>query len=43
MNDVEIDNGTAATWKTGSNTVKVLVTAPDGEATKTYTVSVTKS
>ena len=43
VNDVEIDNGTAATWQTGSNTVKVLVTAPDGEATKTYTVTVTKS
>lgn len=43
VNDVEIDNGTAATWQTGSNTVKVLVTAPDGEAAKTYTVTVTKS
>lgn len=43
VNDVEIDNGTAATWQAGSNTVKVLVTAPDGEATKTYTVTVTKS
>jgi HK97 family phage major capsid protein len=43
VNDVEIDNGTAATWQIGSNTVKVLVTAPDGEATKTYTVTVTKS
>nr|DAP85343.1 MAG TPA: major capsid protein [Caudoviricetes sp.] len=43
VNDVEIDNGTAATWQTGSNTVEVVVTAPDGEATKTYTVTVTKS
>lgn len=43
VNDVEIDNGTAATWQTGSNTVKVLVTAPDGKTTKTYTVTVTKS
>ena len=43
VNDVAVDNGTAATWQTGSNTVKVLVTAPDGEATKTYTVTVTKS
>ena len=43
VNDVEIDNGTAATWQTGSNTVKVVVTAPDGETTKTYTVTVTKS
>lgn len=43
VNDTEIDNGTAVTWQAGSNTVKVLVTAPDGEATKTYTVTVTKS
>lgn len=43
VNDVEIDNGTAATWQSGSNTVKVEVTAPDGTTTKTYTVTVTKS
>lgn len=43
VNNVEIDNGTAATWTTGSNTVKVVVTAPDGKAAKTYTVTVTKS
>lgn len=43
VNDTEIDNGTAVTWQAGSNAVKVLVTAPDGEATKTYTVTVTKS
>ena len=43
VNNVEIDNGTAATWTTGSNTVKVNVTAPDGTTTETYTVTVTKS
>ena len=43
VNDEEIDNGTAATWTTGSNTVKVNVTAPDGTTTETYTVTVTKS
>lgn len=43
VNNEEIDNGTAATWQTGSNTVKVNVTAADGTTTKTYTVTVTKS
>ena len=43
VNNEEIDNGTAATWQTGSNTVKVNVTAADGTAKKTYTVTVTKS
>lgn len=43
VNSTEIDNGTAATWNTGSNTVNVKVTAPDGKAEKTYTVTVTKS
>ncbi len=43
INNAEIDNGTAATWQTGSNTVKVNVTAADGTTTKTYTVTVTKS
>lgn len=43
VNNSEIDNGTAATWQTGSNTVKVNVTAADGTTTKTYTVTVTKS
>ena len=43
VNDVEIDNGTAATWQSGSNAVKGEVTAPDGTTTKTYTVTVTKS
>jgi len=43
VNDTEIDNGTAATWQTGSNTLKVKTLAEDGVATKTYTVTVTKS
>ncbi len=41
VNDVAVDNGTTVEWKSGANTVKVLVTAPSG-ATKTYTVTVTK-
>lgn len=43
VNGTEIDNGTAAVWKTGSNTVTVNVTAADGEGKKTYTVTVTKN
>lgn len=43
VNDSEIDNGSAATWNSGSNTVKVDVTAADGTTTKAYTVTVTKS
>lgn len=43
VNDVAMANGTAATWKSGSNTVEVTVTAEDGTTTKTYTVTVTKS
>ena len=43
VNNRKIDNGSAATWQTGSNTVKVNVTAADGTAKKTYTVTVTKS
>lgn len=35
-----IKNGTAATWATGENTVKVTVTAADGTTTKTYTITV---
>ena len=42
VNNRKIDNGSAATWQTGSNTVKVNVTAADGTAKKTYTVTVTK-
>lgn len=41
VNNTEISNGSAATWQSGSNTVKVLVTAADGTTTKTYTVTVT--
>ena len=40
---VEIDNGSAAAWAAGANTVTVKVTAPDGKTEKTYTVTVTKS
>lgn len=43
VNDTEVDNGTLATWKEGSNTVTVNVTAADGTTEKTYTVTVTKS
>lgn len=43
VNGTEVNNGTAATWKTGSNTLKVVVTAADGTTTKTYKVTVTKS
>lgn len=43
VNNAKIDNGSAATWQTGSNTVKVNVTAADGTSKKTYTVTVTKS
>ena len=39
----EVANGTAATWYTGSNTLTITVTAADGETTKAYTVTVTKS
>ena len=42
-NAVEIPNGTAVTWQTGSNTLTVTVTAEDGTTTKAYTVTVTKS
>ena len=40
---VVVNNGSAITWATGENTVAVAVTAEDGETTKTYTVTVTKS
>lgn len=38
-----IENGKAATWADGENTVTINVTAEDGTNTKTYTVTVTKS
>lgn len=37
---VPIENGTAATWATGENTLTVKVT--NGSASTTYTVTVTK-
>lgn len=40
-NDAVVENGTAVTWKSGSNTVTVDVT--DGSATKKYTLTVTKN
>lgn len=43
VGEVEIPNGTAATWTEGSNTLTAKVTAENGSATKTYTVTVTKS
>lgn len=39
----DVPNGTAASWYSGSNTLTVTVTAADGETTKDYTVTVTKS
>lgn len=43
VNGEGINNGTAAKWNDGENTVTVTVTAADGTTTKTYTVTVTKS
>lgn len=43
VGSAKISNGSAATWASGSNTVTIKVTAADGETTKTYTVTVTKS
>lgn len=37
----EIENGASATWEDGENTVTITVI--NGTATKTYTVTVTKS
>lgn len=37
------DNGSAVTWAAGTNTLAVKVTAENGTATQTYTVTVTKS
>ena len=39
----QIENGSAATWEDGSNTLTIAVTAEDGTTTDTYTVTVTKS
>lgn len=41
LGSAEKENGSALTWASGSNTVTVKATS--GEATKTYTVTVTKS
>lgn len=41
VGDAEINNGSAATWTAGENTVTVTVTAADGTTTDTYTVTVT--
>lgn len=41
VNDVEIENGSSATWEEGTNEVVVEVTGDDG--TETYTVTVTAS
>ena len=43
VGDNVVANGSAVTWATGANTVKVKVTAEDGTTTKTYTITVTKS
>ena len=43
VGDKVVNNGAAATWSTGANTVTIKVTAADGTTTKTYTVTVTKS
>lgn len=43
VNGEKIENGTAAQWKDGTNTVKVIVTAADGSTKTTYTVTVTKA
>lgn len=42
VGDKPVDNGSSIEWASGSNVVKVNVTADDG-TTKTYTVTVTKS
>lgn len=42
VGDTPVSNGSAITWNSGSNVVKVKVTADDGTA-KTYQVTVTKS
>lgn len=43
VNDEAVENGAAATWKDGENTVKITVTADDDSTEKVYTVTVTKS
>ena len=41
LGDTPVDNGTSAAWQDGENTLTVTVT--NGGASKTYTVTVTKS
>lgn len=41
VGETEIENGSAATWETGANTVTIEVV--NGAVSKTYTVTVTKS
>lgn len=41
LGETEIENGTAATWAEGENTL--TITVANGDAVKTYTVAVTKS
>lgn len=40
VGETEIDSGDSATWSAGENTVTITVT--NGDATKVYTVTVTK-
>lgn len=40
VGETEIDSGASATWSAGENTVTITVT--NGDATKVYTVTVTK-
>lgn len=41
VGETAVENGSAATWAAGENVVTIKVT--DGDATTTYTVTVTKS
>lgn len=43
VNGTAIENGTAATWADGENTVLVKVTAADNSSETDYTVTVTKT
>ena len=43
LNGAVMDNGSAANWVSGENTLEIKVTAEDGVSTKTYTVTVTKN
>ena len=40
VGETEIESGDSATWSAGENTVTITVT--NGDATKVYTVTVTK-